>query len=260
MVVVNTTTLPQALDLTTNELKVFEGFVKNPGVTAAKLSGILRMDKSSTYRSVNKLVAENLLIPVPHHDAMTYIAVSPDELKSRYSEKLSSLANIVPALTTFVSSLNSAARRKTTIRTETGIEAVRKALSESLGCKEKLIRELFRTHSFFKQNPEHVGFVLDTLRTRVKNKIAIRQFYATDPTQEHPDIQKIMKNDKRLLKTVRHLPPGLDDMNSMRIWDDTTNIFSEDEEGVTLVITITDKYVTSFMKKIYDFIWNLSKA
>lgn len=253
----NTTTLAKNLGLTPNELKVFEGFTLNPGVSAAKMSSLLHMDKSSTYRSVNNLVEYDLLIQHPVNEVMTYTAVDPEELNGRFSERLTELTSTVPMLNSFISSLTSRATRKTQIRTEAGVEAVQKSLKESLNCNEKLIRELYRTHSFFR-NTAHVQFVLEMLRQRVKKGIFIRQFAATRPKDEVPEIKNVMRNDPKLLKEVRKLPPELDDMNSIRIWDNTTAIHSEDENGEPLVITITDPYVTGFMKKMYDFIWNQS--
>jgi hypothetical protein len=183
---------------------------------------------------------------------------APDELNDRYQEKVTQLQNMQPVLATFIASLTSDTQRKTHIRTETGLSAVEKAIAESLQCKEKLIRELYRVHSYF-QSKDHVRFVLNALKQRVDNGIDIRQFFATNPEKEDPEITSIMRSDPALRKEVRTLPDGLDDMNSIRIWDNTTNFYSEDEIGNIVVITITDKYVTGFMKKIYDFIWNSSK-
>jgi predicted transcriptional regulator len=258
LVVVNTTTLAKNLGLTPNELKVFEGFTLHPGVSAAKMSGILHMDKSSTYRSVNNLVEFGLLLQRPANDVMTYTAADPEELNGRFSERLTELTSTVPLLNSFINSLASRATRKTHIRTETGIEAVQKTLKESLDCKEKLIRELYRTHSFF-HNSQHVQFVLEMTKQRIKKGIFIRQFAAVHPEYEVPEIKKVMKNKPELLKEIHILPPELDDMNSLRIWDNTTTLHSEDEKGEPLVVTITDPYITGFMKRIYDFVWNQSE-
>lgn len=255
----NTTTqLSKVLDLTPNEIKVYQGFIAHPEVSAAKISTLLHMDKSSAYRSVSNLLEYGLLYATPHGDTMTYKAADPEELKVRFNKKVSDLQNAEASINSLVSSLISTSQRRTSIRSETGLAAVEKAITESLDCKEKLIRELYRIHAY-SNNKAHIQFVLNALRTRVANGVNIRQFFARDPSKEAPEIHAIMKNSKALRKTVRVLPLGLDDMNSIRIWDDTTNIYSEDERGEVLVITITDKYVTGFMKKMYDFIWNQSK-
>ncbi len=255
----NTTTpIYNALGLTPNELKVYQGFTTYPEVSAAKLSSLLHMDKSSTYRSVSNLLEYGLLYATPQGDTMTYKAADPEELKARFDAKVTELQNAESSINSLVSSLISTSQRKTHIRSETGVAAVEKAITESLNCNEKFIRELYRIHAY-SNDKAHIQFVLNALRTRVANGVSIHQFFAKDRTKESPEISEIMRNSKELLKTVRNLPDGLDDMNSIRIWDDTTNIYSEDERGEILVITISDKYVTGFMKKMYDFIWNQSK-
>jgi len=258
LVVVNTTTqLTGALDLTPNEIKVYQGFIKNPGISAAKMSGLLHMDKSSTYRSVGNLVAYGLLLPSPIGDIMAYRPADPEMLRDRFTAKLHELENARDSVGTFVSAMISATKRKTQVRVEEGLQAVQKSLSESLECTEKLIRERYRYHSFFK-NRSHVKFVLSLMEERVKRGIWIHQ-YADEGIALDPDIKKIEKSTNRYLKEIRILPPGMDDMNSIRIWDDTTNITSEDERGEIVVITITDRYVATFMKKMFDYIWNQSE-
>lgn len=258
LVVVNTTTLAKSLDLTPNELKVYEGFTLHPNVSAAKMASILHMDKSSTYRSVNNLVEYGLLYQKPVKEVMTYTAADSEELQGRFSDKLTELTNVVPLLSSYIASLNSQAKRKTHVRTETGLEAVQKTITESLYCKEKLIRELYRTHTFF-HNEAHVRFILDATKRRIKSGIYIRQFSAANPDKEVVEIKEIMKTSPKLKKEVHQLPAELNDMNSIRIWDDTTAFHSEDENGELLVITITDKYITDFMKKVYDYIWNKNR-
>ena len=47
-------------------------------------------------------------------------------------------------------------------------------------------------------------------------------------------------------------------MNSLRIWDNTVNIVSEDEHNEIAVITINDKLIADMMKNFYDFVWSTS--
>ncbi|PIY18148.1 hypothetical protein COZ14_00945 [Candidatus Dojkabacteria bacterium CG_4_10_14_3_um_filter_Dojkabacteria_WS6_41_9] len=258
LVVVNTTTqLSEALDLTPNEIKIYQGFIKTPGVSAAKMSGLLHMDKSSTYRSVGNLVEFGLLYQSPVDDVMTYKPADPEMLRDRFTTKLHELENARDSVGTFVSAMVSTTKRKTQVRVEEGLQAVQRSLTESLECKEKLIRERYRYHSFF-QNRNHVKFVLSLMEERVKRGIWIHQ-YGDKGIALDPDIKKIEKTANRYLKELRVLPPGMDDMNSIRIWDDTTNITSEDERGEIVVITIVDRYVATFMKKMFDYIWSQSK-
>jgi sugar-specific transcriptional regulator TrmB len=257
---VNTTTIEQltrALDLTPNEISIYKGFTDNPNCSAARLSTILNMDKSSTYRSVSNLVEYGLLIPVPQGDTMCYKAADPEAINERYTEKVKTLQNFQSTIESFVSTLVSSTERKTHIRSETGLSAVQKAMTESLDCKEKLIREIFFNHTFFK-NKLHREFIDDYIVTRCSKDIVIHQ-YTTKKYSNKAEYAEVQKARKDQLKIVKILPEELEDMNSFRIWDNTMNFFSEDERGETLVITITDMYVVKFFKKIYDFIWKQCK-
>lgn len=253
MVVVNTTTLNSALGLTENELNVFQGFTLHPGVTAAKLSSLLGMDKSSTYRSVARLVSIGLLVPTPHTKSMGYTASPPEKLIDRYNEHLDLLNQSKNEVYSFVSKLVSSSHRKTQTRIEVGLLAVQKAMLESLSCQEKLIREIYRDHSIFK-DLEHRQFISRYRNIRAQRGIVIRQYLHRAPLHVFTKSEEHAYR-KNFLKEVKELPNGLSDMNSIRIWDSTVNFYSEDTTGEITVVTINDQLIAEFMKKLYDFVW-----
>src|SRR3989344_3551893 len=107
------------------------------------------------------------------------------------------------------------------------------------------------------QKNRMINFVINHAKRRSSSGIFIKQLERSTYFENAP-YKEIMVNTKKYLKEIRILPPEYNDKNSVRIWDNTVNIFSSDEKGDLIVITITDKYVTRSMKTMFDFIWDRS--
>lgn len=247
----------KSLDLSENEFEVYKGFLQNPDKTAAAMARLLSMDKSSTYRACEELEKKGLLISSPKKKGTTFKASNPQMLSTIFEDKIKDLKSEKNIVENLVANLQ---RKKSTraidVRIEYGIAAVQKVMLEALDCKSKLIRERFRNHAFF-QDKGHVEFVRKNAKRRVRRKIKIRQLeYGVWFMNDFPEV---MTRQKNYLKKVRLLPKKLDDPNSIRIWDNVVNLFSEDEEDLTLVMTIKDDLVASLMRNIFDLIWDLSK-
>ena len=72
--------------------------------------------------------------------------------------------------------------------------------------------------------------------------------------------EDVMTDTKKYLKEIRRMPPDAKMAeNSLRIWDNTVNIISEDENREFIIVTIKDRFLVKLMKDMYDFMWNRSK-
>lgn len=246
--------------LTKNESEVYIGFYKYPLITAADLARTLKMDKSSVYNAVEKLYEKGLLKASQGKRGLRYRATNPDLLIELYNNSKVELEMNKKRLEQFISNIrsNSKPSRDPYISIEYGLEAHMKRMNESLRCKEKLIRERFRVHDFF-GNKAYNDFVRVYAKDRVKRKIHLRQLELNLEAME--DIfGEVMKNRKKYLKEVRVLPKELDDNNSIRIWDDTVHIVSQDDDNEYLVMIIKDQQIAKLMKNMYDFIWEASES
>jgi hypothetical protein len=68
-----------------------------------------------------------------------------------------------------------------------------------------------------------------------------------------------MIDQNKYLKKIRRLPSDVNfSTNSLRIWDDTINIVSEDEQDF-VIITLKDKFVSHMFKSMFDFMWSRSQ-
>lgn len=247
----------EEIDLSENEIEIYKGFLENPHKTAASIARLLSMDKSSAYRACDNLEEKGLLISSPKKKGTTYMAADPEMLSTLFQERIGELTTQKTAVDKLVANLKQKKTgRAIETRVEYGIPAVQKAMIESLECKEKLIRERFRKHSFF-EDKEHINFVKNNAEQRVRNNIKIKQLeYGLWFMKS---FSKVMTKEKKYLKEVKILPKQLDDKNSLRIWDDHVNIFSEDDRGEVIVMTIRDTLISEMMKNIYDFIWDMSE-
>ncbi len=244
-----------ALGLTENEFSVYSAFLKYGESSAAKIARIIKMDKSSTYRATENLERLGLLIKDYKDRGTTYKAASPDVLTDLYTSKKSQIDLIVEDL----KKQSVSSTRSTYITIENGIGSLQFRLNESLDSKEKLIREKFSNRFRHFSDQEHVKFINNFAKARTEKGIKIIQLEDTDWSPEGP-FKKIMTEKQKYLKEVKRLPTDAKfGENSLRIWDDTVNIISEDESGEFIIITIKDKLVVRLMKDMYDFMWNRSE-
>lgn len=244
-----------ALGLTENEFSVYSAFLKYGESSAANIARTIKMDKSSAYRATENLERLGLLIKNFKDRGTTYKAASPDILSELYASKKTHLDLLIDDLKKQSTSLT----RSTYITVESGIESLQSRLNEGLNCNEKFIREKFSNKFRYFNDENHVKFINNYAKERSKRGIKIIQLEDADWNPEGP-FKEIMTETQKYLKEVRKLPSDAKlGENSLRIWDDTINIISEDEFGEFIIITIKDKLVVKLMKDMYDFMWNRSE-
>ncbi len=251
----------ETLGITENELKVYKGFNSYPLKTAAEISRLLKMDKSSTYKAVDGLLSKGLLIREKWEKGFRFSASNPETLKNVYKQRIDELKSSRSQLDILVDELKARNNntRLTYLSIDKGIEGLMLRITESLECKEKLIRELFHHHEVF-TDKRYVEFVIESANQRSSKGIFIRQLEdKNDVEQRKGMFDNIMTRSKKYLKEVRLIPHDYTDKNSIRIWDDSAFILSYDDNGDFIVLTIKDKYIVTLLKSMYDYIWNQSK-
>lgn len=254
-------TILNNLGLSPNEITIYKYILSNPNLTAATIAKHLSMDKSSTYRACDNLIRLGLLINSPKKRGTTYIDNNPEALNHLYSAKMAeftALGEQLPSLIKTLSEQKKALARNVQIRTEYGLEAVRKIMEESLNNKSKVIREWQQTDKSYYLQPEQVAYILDFAKRRIKQGIIIKQLEA-NLSFEKSGFKEIMSSSKKHLKEIRMMPPGFEDKNTLRIWEDTVNIISFDEQGEYVVVTIKDRYIAEIIRNLFDFVWRQSK-
>ncbi len=245
-----------AIGITENEFSVYSAYLKYGESSAAEIARKIKMDKSSAYRAVENLEKLGLLIKDFKNRGTTYHAASPDVLKELYTSKKTQIDILVDEL----KKQNISNERSTYITVEKGLGSLQFRMTESLDSKDKLIREKFSDKFRYYDDQSHVNFIKSFAKQRTSRNIKIIQLEDSDWKPNGP-FKEIMTETEKYLKQVKRLP---DDArlgeNSLRIWDDTINIISEDELGEFIIITIKDKFVVRLMKDMYDFMWNRSEV
>lgn len=244
----------KSLGLTENDFLVYSSFLKHGEMSAAELSRKIKMDKSSCYRAVENLSNLGLVIKTDKNDISIYQASSPEVMRDVFASKKTQLDILIDDL----KKASQSSARSTYMTIEKGLESLRFRMNESLGSNEKFIREKFNNKFRFFDDPNHVEFVIDYAKERVKRNIKIIQLEEADWTEDSR-FEDVMIDTKKYLKEIRKLPQdAMFGDNSLRIWDDTVNIISEDDSKEFIVITIKDKFVVKLMKDMFDFMWNRS--
>lgn len=252
--------LLEKIGLTENESKVYLSLYRNPKKSAADVARILKMDKSSAYKAVDSLLSKGLIKREGWKRGAIYSSASPDILNNLYREKEVELWNQKIFLNDFIDKLKNekTADRSTYISVDKGIEGLMLRMTESLDCKEKVIREAFNHHPV-SQDPIYIKFIEKLAKERVKRGIRIRELQPEIDRKGGIKVFKdIMTDLKKYLKEQRTPPKEFNDRNSYRIWDDTAIFLSYDDSDEFIVLTIKDKYIVSLLKNLYDFMWNHS--
>jgi sugar-specific transcriptional regulator TrmB len=247
-----TSVTASSLGITENDFSVYSAFLKYGEISAAEIGRKIKMDKSSAYRATENLERLGLLIKDFKNRGTTYHAASPDLLKELFASKKTQLDILVDEL----KSQTMSSSRSTFMTVEKGIESLRFRMDESLDSKEKLIREKFNDRFRFFDDQDHVKYIINYAKERVKRGIKMVQLEEIDWTVD-TRFKDVMVDTKKYLKEIKRLPKDAKlGENSLRIWDDTVNIISEDKNNDFIVITIKDKFVVNLMKNMFDFMWN----
>ncbi len=251
----------EKLGLTENESKVYLGFNSNPNVSAAQLSRLLKMDKSSAYKATESLLEKGLVARNGWGKGFLYKSTDPESLFDLYRMKEIELHNSKDMLTEFIKNLkrDKPETRVTNITIERGLDALMAKIIDSVeNNKEKIIREKFHHHDIF-NNQIYVDFVLRSAKDRSKRKVFIKQLESKKDVMDRKGMfPGLMTDLVKYYKEVRVLPDTYNDPNSLRIWDNTAMILSYDEQGEFIILTIKDKYIVTLLKSFYDFLWESS--
>ncbi len=253
--------LKNVLGLTDNEARIYIGLLKTGQKTAAYLARELGMDKSSCYRAVDNLVKKNLLIPNIKVRGTTYSAADPSVIKNIFEDRKNLFSAQEKMIDVFINKLskNIEQKRDTFIKVESGIQALRNAMNKTLEDAingNMTIKERYRLDSPYFRDKDHVNWVMDFTKRRIKAGVSIKQivnFAGQDV------FAPIMKTSKALLKEIRLMPDKMKDTNGFRVTDNLVYITSIDKNGGFIVITIKDKYVANMFNAMFDFVWENSK-
>jgi diketogulonate reductase-like aldo/keto reductase/predicted transcriptional regulator len=250
----------EQLGLTENEIKVYEALLKRKSVVAATLAREIGLDKSSTYRALESMTEQGLVIVERKKRGTTYQIGSLQILKDSLQKKMLSLKNTERGIDDVIESIKNQAltgERDTYIKVEKGIDAHISFMERSLEGKEKINREIFPSTSgtFFKDQI-YDNFSRNFLLKRVSKNIYNRALYRFSGISTHKDI---MRTSEKLKKDLRILPDSLDNYNYMLVWDDNVEIlsFTEDKSDF-VVIQIKDRVVAELVKQLFEYVFERS--
>lgn len=249
------------LGLTSNETQVYLEFQKSGSITAAQVARNLKFDKSSTYRAVESLEKQQLLIKHPKTKGTTYEAANPERFQFLIKTKQLELKQQINDLSSFIEKIKQSnqASRHTFITVEKGMQAHINVMEKSLNNSEGLIRERWQMVNPIFNSKYYQDYVYKFFKRRLKLNI-FDKYLATFSPDINPAFSSITDTSQDLKKEVRILPPELHDTNHFRIFDHTTEIISFDSKDDFIVITIQDQWVTELMKQMFNFIWNRSET
>lgn len=248
-----------AIGLTSNEIECYLYLLSNPNITASEIARTRNLDKSSTYRAVENLEREGLILSSPKKRGTTYKISSPEALNELYESRVRKIEGQRNIIQDMVNDIRNAGyTRNTSIKVEYGIDAHLNSMLESKNNnRSRLILEKWDMQNPIFQDKAYNDFVYDFAKDRVKR--GIRDEYIVN-SKFNNEFSTLMHTSEALLKEVRISDPDADDTNSFRIYDDTTEVISFDDSSDFIIITIKDPFVTEMIRKMFYFIWSRSRV
>lgn len=252
----------EQLGLTENEIKVYEALLKRKSVVAATLAREIGLDKSSTYRALESMTEQGLVIVERKKRGTIYQIGSLQILKDSLQKKMMSLKNTESSIDDVIENIKNQAltgERDTYIKVEKGIEAHMDFMERSLQGKEGINREIFSSISgtFFK-DPKYEVYSRNFLTKRIEKNIENRTLYRYNKDSSHSNI---MRTSKELKKELRILPESMDSNNYVFVWDDNVEILSfNNDKSDFIVIHIKDQVVSELIKQLFEYVFDRSAA
>jgi len=206
------------------------------------------LERTTIYKIIEQLSKQGLATKAIHGKRITYIAEVPANLKQILNQKRDILEQILPVLT----ALQGKKQEKPNVRFYEDLIGVRKALTETLECEEKLRRDFASVESIV----EFLGrrFINRHIEERVRRRIRVRSLRSRPTGSKISEKEWYLKKEtKELLREVRYLIEEISFEPVIFIYDNTVTIISSKKESYALIIE--SRELSQAMKILFDIAW-----
>ncbi|MCA9383136.1 aldo/keto reductase [Candidatus Dojkabacteria bacterium] len=247
------------IGLTSNQIKVYKYLLSEKKKSGAEIARELKLDKSSTYRALDKLNELNLVTQSVDQGVYVYTAANPKILNQLMEEKKARLEQDASQLDVFVKKLieeSGNSNEFTRLKIETGPLAQRASMERSIKDANTTVRQTFTSDSPVYDYPGYKEFIDDFIKRRIKKNVFTKQLVKMTTRYYLDDITV---TSEELCKEVRIKPYGLPHQHSFKIYGDNVDIVIYDKDPEKLkVIHIQDKVISTIMAALFDFVWDRS--
>ncbi len=253
------TTLAQ-LGLTKNESDIYLHLLKKGQYSGASAYKELNLDKSSFYRSLNRLQAMNLVRIEGEKRNQKFFVEPVAQLVKIQQQKLSELEAAGQSLTNLAKELEAYASKsflKNNIQIFEGANAYYEFMEQKLIGKIDIVRDITvgqsNLNSFAGSQAKYDKYVKDYIKRRVAKGIKIRML-----VDDSIKPSKLQISNAKDLKEGRHYNGKLNIDCFLNVFGDRTGFMTE-KAGKFWGIIIKDNLIAGLMAAMFDAIWQQSE-
>jgi len=234
-----------SIGLDDKDQKVYMALLKLTDATASSVAMSAKMERTSTYHHLEKLLKLGLATSYRHKNTKRFSAENPSKIKGVLEGKLAEFEKYLPDLQKIPYG-----RQFVNLRLfEWMDEGMKQLIEEELNSKEKLVRSIGSVRDLRKVKGSHSGFTDRRIAKKVFSK-------CLRPADDDFDDGWIEAQEKEL-REVRILPKGAEVHGMMFIFDDKVSVITPEEEGVGFLIE--SKSYSKTMKAMFETLWVISE-
>lgn len=240
-----------SLGFSANKVKVYLACLRLGAATAREIAKESGIGRTSIYDIVGGLAKEGLIDVGRRGGVRCYIAEDPKKLVALFRQRTQELENWLPQLLR----THKTVEGKPEITMYEGTSGIKKALEDSLQCRERVIYSFTPVPSLI----ERLGriYLSHYVEKRVKEKISIKTLRGHSDRGDRGIFWELYSSDPNLLREVRSMPPSLKLESLIRVYDDRVMVVSGQKSKVAFVVKSKD--LAEFLKGIHIVIWDMSK-
>lgn len=242
----------QIIGLKDKEIEAYLVLLSLGQANAHQIAKQSELERTTIYKVLDNLTEKGLVIKVIKGKKQAYIAESPKILKQLISKQEVALEQVLPVLM----AMQGSGKEKPVVKFYEHKDGLRKVLTDSLNCKEKIRRDF----AFVENMVDLFGlnFLHRHIDKRVEKKLKVKSLrrYPGKKDASKKDWYLKGENDK-LLREVKYLDPEVKFEPFIMIYDHIVVVISSKKESYAIVIESNE--FSQAMKTMFDIVWSTAK-
>ncbi|MBU0976574.1 MAG: helix-turn-helix domain-containing protein [Patescibacteria group bacterium] len=244
------------LNLTRNEIEIYTFLLRNGKSIGSNLVTLTNIDKGSVYRALKSLIKKGIITATGKTRNQVFIPQEPEILLKIIKSKENEFNRTKQDINRFIQDVDKYAKenyKSEHIKVYEGHTGYKLWLEQRLKGSVDIIREIAPLRHIQIHFKDYYKFMEKHIRERVQKGIKLHVLIDLSEEFDHIDRTK-----DKFLKEARKLDTRLKLDAVFTTFGDRTGFFSN-KDNKFIGIIIEDKFITSMLSSLYDFLWNQAK-
>ncbi len=247
------------LGLTQNESEIYLFLLQNGLMSGNQIYSQLNLDKSSCYRSLQRLIQQNLVFKTGEERNQQFAANDYSVVLDLFEQKKSEIGLAKNEMSVVFANLQSyyeSHYKRHNVTIFQGDDAYYRWMMARLSPETTIIREIAERELVepIIGSSIYEAYMNDYIQKRVARKIPIKVLISTSSVTDAIDI-----TSTKMLKERRVLPQGFEIKSVVSMWGNSIGFVSQ-QNGKLLAVVIHDQWVNHIVTSMFDLIWATSRG